>query len=495
VTSPSPYAVPFQPGWGRRDLRRSDEPADLPPAPPAQGFEGGEGAAVDFAAVGLVQRAVAEQLAGVHARAGTAGVSPEQAREVIVGQVTAYADAQAVAGAAMSVVGEQALARAVFASIFGLGPALQPLLEDPAVENIDAHGADEVWVEYADGRLERGPALAASDAELVELVGRVARDLAQTTREFSTARPLLNVRLPVPGSLVGARLAATMAVSDRPHISIRRHRLVDVTVDDLLASGTLSLALCGLLKAAVRARQTIVVTGPMGAGKTTLLRALAAEFAAYEQIATIETEIELGLHLLPARHRRVFYAEVREATADAPGSAVDVFDLIKQVLRHNCRRVILGEVRGPEIVAMLDVVANGHPGSLATVHALRGHAAIDRMVELSTRGGLSETSANRLIAGSVNLIVHMELVEELSETPEGGVAGRRQRYVDEVLEVAGLSDAGRPALNVLFHPGPDGRAIPSGTPPADLPGLVRAGLDPALLDSPDGLWDPSGGLG
>ena len=491
MSSSSPYAVPFEPGWGRREVRRSDEPgspATLPPPPPR------DGAVVDFAAVAAVQRAVAEQLAGVHARAGGAGVSEEQARAVIVRRVTAYADERASGGAVMSVAAEQALARAVFASIFGLGPALQPLLEDPTVENVDAHGFDNVWVEYADGRLEPGPPLASSDGELVELVGRVARDLAQTTREFSTARPLLNVRLPVAGSLVGARLAATMAVSDVPHVSFRRHRLVDVTLDDLLASGTISLALWGLFRAAVRARRTIVVTGPMSSGKTTLLRALAAEFARFEQIATIETEIELGLHLLPARHRRVFYAEVREATADAPDSGVDVFDLIKQVLRHNCRRVILGEVRGPEIVAMLDVVANGHPGSLATVHALRGHAAIDRMVELSTRGGLSETSAMRLIAGSVNLIVHMELVEDLTETAGGGVLGRRQRFVDEVLEVAGLSDAGRPALNTLFRPGPDGRAVPSGTEPADLDILIRAGLDVSLLRSPDGLWDPSGGL-
>lgn len=485
--------MPFEPGWVRPELRRSVEPAAAPlplPEPP----ERAESAAVDFAVVAAVQRAVAEQLAGAHVRAAGAGVSPEQARAVIVRQVTAHADVQARAGEPMSVAAEQALARAVFASIFGLGPVLQPLLEDPEVENVDAHGAADVWVEYADGRLEPGPPLASSDAELVELVGRVARDLAQTTREFSTARPLLNVRLPVPGSLVGARLAATMAVSDVPHVSVRRHRLVDVTLDDLLAGGTISLALCGLLKAAVRARKTILVTGAMGSGKTTLLRALAAEFAPFEQIATIETEVELGLHLLPARHRRVFSAEVREPTADAPDSGVDVFDLIAQVLRHNCRRVILGEVRGPEIVAMLDVIANGHPGSLATVHALRGHAAIDRMVELATRGGLSETSANRLLAGSVNLIVHLELVEDLAETADGTVAGRRLRYVDEVLEVAGLSDGGRPALNTLFRPGPDGRAVPSGTPPADLDALVRAGLDPSVLASPDGLWDPVGGI-
>lgn len=494
---PSPFAVPYEPGWRNRhrELRRTDdpEPAGVPPLPAAWEHDGA--AAVDFDAVAAVQQAVAEQLAEVHSRAAGGVVSEEQARTLILRQVTAYADGRASAGAPMSVAAEQALARAVHASMFGLGPVLQPLLENELVENVEASGADDVWVEYADGRLERGPALASSDAALVELVSRVARDLSQTTREFSTARPLLNVRLPVRGSVIGARLTATMAVAHRPQISIRRHGMVDVALDDLLARGTVSLALCGFLQAAVRARKTILVTGPMSSGKTTFLRALAAEFPPWEQFATIETEYELGLHLLPERHwpGRVKPLEVREGTADAPDSGVDLFDLIKQVLRHNCRRAALGEVRGPEIVALLDLVANGHPGSLATLHALRGPAAIDRMVELATRGGLSETSANRLIAGSVDLIVHLDLVEDFTSSGPGRVTGRRYRFVDEVLEVAGLSDAGRPALNTLFRRGPDGRAVPSGTRPAALEDLLAAGLDESLLDSPDGLWDPSGG--
>jgi Flp pilus assembly CpaF family ATPase len=492
----SPYAVPFQPGWPGQPEASWAWPAGAEPPPPRTSLRGVPSPAerrLDFAAVAAIQQRVARQMAQERP-AATWGEDErrERARALIVDEVADWALQQAGLGRDTPGIDVEAeMAQAVFAAMFGLG-RLQALVEDGTVENVDTNGCDEVWVERSGGVLEQGPALADGDRELIEQIQRWARDLGQTSREFSTASPLLNLRLPVLSNPLGARLAATMDVAPRPQLSVRLHRITDVTLEDQLARGTISMALLEFLRAAARAGKTIGVTGPMNSGKTVMLRALAAEFPRWLRVATIETEFELGLHLMPHRHARVWPVEVREATADNPQSAIDLAQLIAQSLRHNNRRVILGEVRSHEIVPMLDVIANGSPGSLFTLHAGRGYAAISRMVALATRHGLSRDTANELIAGTVDYLVHLELVEELHEHEDGRVTGRRYRFVDEVLEVTGRSESGGPAIPAVFTPGPDGRAVP-GTRPVEenLAELIRAGLDPAWWDSPDGMWDPA----
>lgn len=434
---------------------------------------------VDYVAVRRLRRAVVARLSAELAGGSLSDDSRrELGRKLIVEELTEWVDAQVRAGAcALDPVEEEALARAVEAAIFGLG-RLQPLLDDPEVDNVDLHGCDDVWVELADGRVQQAPPVADSDAELVETLQGFAAYLGQTRREFSTAQPFLNLRLPG-----GSRLHASIEVSPRPQVSVRRHRFADADLGELTNRGTIDPSLRAFLAAAVRARKSIVVTGAMGAGKTTLMRALAAEFPRFERIGTVEEEYELGLHLLPHRHRRVVALECRAPTADNPGSGIDLATLVREALRMNLRRLLVGEVRGAEIVAMLDAMVSGCPGSLCTLHAKRGHGAIDRMIELATRGGQSEANAQRLIAGGIDLIVHLDLVEDLVELDEQRVAGRRARYVDEVVEVAGLGESGRPALNTIYAPGVDGRAVPVGKP-ACLDDLLRAGLDHSVMDAP-----------
>jgi Flp pilus assembly CpaF family ATPase len=412
----------------------------------------------------------------------------ELARALTTRAVADWVDQQATAQALTPTVAEETtIADAVLAAIFGLG-RIQPLVDDPTVENIDIAGCDRVWLEYADGRIEPGPAVADSDAALVETLQSFATYLGQTTRSFSTAHPTLRLKLPD-----GSRLTAIMAVTPRPEVHIRRHRLLDITLDRLAELGTLDAALVGFLRAAMRGRRNIVVTGTVNVGKTTLIRALAGEIARLERVVTIEKEYELLLHELPQRHARVVAMEAREGNAepgptDSAGGAgeVNLAALLETSLRMNPRRIIVGEVLGDEIVPMLRALASGTSGSLCTIHARTARGVFDRIAELGLCAPqrIPVEAAHLLAANGIDLVVHLDMVDDRV------TGGRLHRHVTSVLEVAGIGENGRPATNELFTSGPDGRAVPSGTPPSPrlLDVLTRAGFDPTLLDYTSGLW-------
>ena len=370
---------------------------------------------VEWATVGRLRRSVAERLTEELSRLSGAGGSPLAAadvrmlgRSLIAAELADYVTSQVRAGqAAPTIADEDALADAVYAAIFGLG-RLQALIDDPQVENIDVDGHDNVWLSYADGRLEPGLPVADSDAELVETIQSYAAYAAgSSSREFSTARPLLNLRLPD-----GSRLAAWVGLSNRPGLTIRRHRLADVTLTDLQRLGTVDAAVAAFLTAAVRARKNIVVTGGLNAGKTTLLRALAAEFDPLEKIVVLEKEAELGLDRLPERHRRVVALEAREANAEGAGE-ISLAVLMTHALRMNARRILVGEVRGDELIPMLTAMGSGNPGSLCTLHANSSAAATSRMVAigLTSAHRLPAEATHALIADAVDFVVHLTLVE------------------------------------------------------------------------------------
>lgn len=377
-----------------------------------------------------------------------------------------------------SVEEELAVADGVLAALFGLG-RLQPLVDDPEIENIEVNGFDQVWLAYRDGRVERGPAIAASDDELIELVQSLGARSGSAERTFSTVKPSLHLRLDD-----GSRLAAIAWVTPRPQIVIRRHRVSDIDLPGLVRLGTIDTALEAFLRAAMRAGRNIVVTGLQNSGKTTTLRALASEFPPEERFATIEREYELHLHELTHRHPRVVAMEAREGSAERAaggnGGEVTLSELVVDALRMNVRRIIVGEVRGSEVLPMLEAMSTGD-GSLCTLHARSAHHAFDRLVTLclSSGAGMSDTFAYRLAAGAVDLVVHIQL--------DDGPAGRR-RYVSEVVEVGGIGDFGRPVMTAVFRPGIDGRAVPAHRP-ACLPELVRAGFDAGFLDQPRGTWE------
>jgi pilus assembly protein CpaF len=386
---------------------------------------------------------------------------------------------------------EETTAAAVFAALFGLG-RLQQWVDDEAIENIDVNGCDEVWLSYADGHTVRGPAVADTDEDLVEMIQSFAAYLGQSTREFSSARPLLNLRLPN-----GARLSAWMGVSPRPGLTIRRHRLTDISLHDLVALGSIDVGLAAFLRAAVLARKNIVVTGGVNAGKTTLVRALANEVDPDERIVVIEKEYELGLDRLPGRHHQVVCLEARDPNAEGSGE-VPLAALVVHALRMNPRRIIVGEVRGDELIPMLTAMGSGNDGSLCTLHANSAHAAFNRMaaIGLASTQHLPVEAAHLLAADAVDLLVHVTLSErgtdQNAQTAHTDAqlldaSSTRSRFVSSVLEVTGIGENARVATNAIYRPGVTGRAVPA-TTPACLPDLMQAGFDPAYLDAADSWW-------
>lgn len=373
---------------------------------------------------------------------------------------------------ALSRAEEQELAAAVMAALSGLGP-LEMLLRRTDVENILVFGCDRVFLELANGTTEPWPyRLVGSDTELVALLeGLFAR--GATSREFSTSNPIGNVRLSAAGPL-GARLAAVMQVTERPTAAIRLHRLVNTTLDTLIARHTLDLALAGFLTAAVRAGLRIVVSGEWGAGKTTLLRALCHEIGPMEHLVTIEDDRELGLDTWPQRHPLVTSMEARLPNAEGVG-AITLERLLIQALRHSPRRVIVGEVRGGEVTTLLRALSTG-TGGLCTLHSDTAHSVFDRIANMAQLAvpPLPVETAYRWTATALDLIVHVRRRDHHHN-------GRpvRERFVAQVLEVGQVGDSGRPDATELFGPDPTtGRAVPVFPPSPQVQALLRPhGLD------------------
>nr|WP_246404665.1 ATPase, T2SS/T4P/T4SS family [Nocardiopsis algeriensis] len=366
---------------------------------------------------------------------------------------------------------EAAVSSGALARVCGLGP-LQPLLDDSDIENININGVD-VWVRRADGTREQHAALFDDPDDVVALVRRLAAESPSGERRFDPGAPILDMQLPG-----GERLNAVMEVSRQPAVSIRRHRHSRTSLERLRDLGTVDPALTALLRAAVRARRNMVVTGGTGAGKTTLLRALAAEIPPEERIVTIEDVFELGLDRDRAAHPDCVALQARPANVEGVGE-ITIADLVRTALRMSPDRVIVGETRGSETVPLLNAMSQGNDGSLTTLHAADSAGAFTKL------GAYAAQSAERLpleataslVAAAVHLVVHV------SALPTGG------RKVTSVREVVG-SEGQNVISNEIYRSGRDG-ALPAAPPSPDtLDALAEAGFDPAVLHTDPVGWAP-----
>lgn len=355
---------------------------------------------------------------------------------------------------------QQRLAEAIYNALFGLG-RLQPIVDDDEVENVEIYGADDVLLEYADGTLRTGPPVADSDEELLEFLTFLASRSEGNARPFSEAQPRLHMRLDG-----GARLAAVAWNTPRPAVVIRRHRLQQIDLDQLRDTGTVSDLQVSFLRAAVKAKKSIVVAGDQGAGKTTLVRALCAEFDPYERIGTFETEYELHLHELGDKHRRIVPFESRPGSGEIghdgrPAGEVTLDELLYDSFRFNLSRQIVGEVRGKEVIAMIKAMQSG-TGSISTTHAGSGAGAIRKLITCAMEAGahVTETYATRAIAEHIDLVVYVHL-----ETGNGQSGHtKRQRWISEIVAVEpGEKEIGY-AITHVFRPAPGGPGIASVLP-------------------------------
>ncbi|BBQ00006.1 type II/IV secretion system ATP-binding protein [Burkholderia sp. SFA1] len=308
------------------------------------------------------------------------------------------------------------VAAALTKELAGFGP-LEDLLADAAVEDILINGYSDVYVSRH-GMLERIPVRFADNAHLLRIVRRI---LAPIGRRLDESNPMVDARLPDGGRV---NVVIEPLSIDGPVVSIRKFRRDPLRPDDLLANGTFSEDIASLLQAAVDARCNILVSGGTSSGKTSLLNALAFFIPERERVVTIEDTAELSLN-----HPHVVRLESRPGGFDGTG-VVSIRDLLRNTLRMRPDRIIVGEVRGGEVLEMLQAMNTGHDGSMGTVHASSPRECLYRLEMLAGFAGFqgTEGSLRRQISNAIDFIVQI-----------GRLSNGRRRILS-VTEVTGLSD-------------------------------------------------------
>jgi pilus assembly protein CpaF len=267
----------------------------------------------------------------------------EVGREVLDTAIAAHSEAELLAGRALvDSVTEQRIVEQVLDEVFGLG-GLQPLLADPSVETIAVNRFDRVFVQYNDGRRAQAAPVASSNEELTDLIRTLAARASSEERRFDRGSPALNLQLPG-----GERLFAVLGLTAGgvTACTIRRHGYLTATLAQLRRRGTLDVGLERFLRALVRARKNVLITGGTGAGKTTLLRGLASEMDPAERIVTVEDAFELGLGLDPGLHADVTALQAREPNVEGEGG-IDQAELVRWGLRMSPDRVIAARSAAP----------------------------------------------------------------------------------------------------------------------------------------------------
>jgi pilus assembly protein CpaF len=298
-------------------------------------------------------------------------------------------------GAALSPEAEAALAREVFDDLFGLGPLEQFVAREDANE-IMVNGLRGLYVDTGRG-MEAHASPFHSVEDLTALCQRIA---AMAGRRADQSSPLCDARLP-GGSRVNIVLPPVAL--DGPTLTIRKFPAARPSLADLQAKGTLNGSSAALLKAAVRVRANILVTGGAGSGKTTLLNAISAFAGTDERIVTCEDVAELRL-----QRDHVVRLETRVANSEQTG-AITMQDLVRNALRMRPDRIVVGEVRGAEAFDLLTAMHTGHDGSMGTLHANSPADALIRLQSLilASEKGLPLSVVNGLIGGSLDLIAHL----------------------------------------------------------------------------------------
>ncbi len=279
--------------------------------------------------------------------------------------------------------------------VLGLGP-LEPLMHDPQIADILVNGSQQVFVERF-GKLELTDVVFKDDAHLMQIIDRIVSKIGRRVDESS---PMVDARLP-DGSRVNAIIAPVSLTG--PVLSIRRFGKDPLQMKDLLAFETLTPPMAEVLMGAVRARLNILISGGTGTGKTTLLNILSGSIPASERIISIEDSAELQLH-----QEHVVRLETRPASIEGTG-VVSQRDLVRNALRMRPDRIIVGEVRGSEVLDMLQAMNTGHDGSLSTIHANSTRDALTRLETMVLMAGISipERALREWISSALDLVIQL----------------------------------------------------------------------------------------
>ena len=361
----------------------------------------------------------------------------------------------------LSTIERERLAREVAHEVFGLGP-LEPLLQDATVNDILVNTYRQVYVERA-GVLEKTNVVFKDDAHLSHIIDKIVSDVGRRVDESS---PMCDARLR-DGSRVNV-IIPPLAV-DGPILSIRRFGKIPIGTQQLLANRTVTAPIFEALKAAVRAKLNILISGGTGAGKTTLLNVLSGYISESERIVTIEDSAELQL-----QQEHIVRLECRPPNVEGKGT-VRQRELVINALRMRPDRIIVGEVRGEEALDMLQAMNTGHDGSLTTIHANSPRDAVARLETMALMSNLNlpEKALRQQIASAIALVV------QISRLSDGT---RRITYVTEITGMSGDVVAMQDIfvferLGIAANGHVIGRFKATGVAPKFLERIKRAGIN------------------
>ncbi len=311
---------------------------------------------------------------------------------------------------------EERLLTELLHDTFDLGP-ITPLLLDEEISDILVNTYRQVYVERL-GKLELTSVTFRDDAHLRLVIDRI---VSRVGRRIDESTPLVDARLP-DGSRINAIIPP--AAIDGPILSVRRFRRRALAIDDLLELHTLTPEVAHFLTGAVRARTNMLVTGGTGSGKTTLLNILSRYIGNNERIVTIEDSAELQL-----QQPHVVRLETRPPNIEGAGQ-ITQRDLVRNALRMRPDRIVVGEVRGEEVLDMLQAMNTGHDGSLTTIHSNGPRDALHRLENLVLMAGhnLPDRAIREQVASAIELMVHV------SRMPDGT---RKILSVQELLGMEG----------------------------------------------------------
>jgi Flp pilus assembly protein, ATPase CpaF len=303
--------------------------------------------------------------------------------------------------------------------VMGLGP-LEPLLADPTVSDILVNGPKTVYVERK-GKLELTSVKFNDEEHLMRIIDKI---VSRVGRRVDESSPMVDARLP-DGSRVNA-IISPLAL-DGAAMSIRRFPAMPLSVHDLVDYGSMTAEMAMLISAMVKSRLNILISGGTGSGKTTLLNVLSSFIPDDERLVTIEDAAELRL-----QQPHVVRLETRPANVEGTGE-ITQRALIRNSLRMRPDRVIIGEVRGAEVIDMFQAMNTGHEGSMATIHANNAHDALSRLENMVGISGITIP------------------VKPLRQTIVSALTA--------IIQASRLSDGKRKVMSILEITGMEGEAI------------------------------------